>query len=81
MNRRRTFGEEHLCSAHASGESGRAAVSSSCARLVELEVGDELYPKGHIRSSGDGLMYAPTGFEHAGFKGFLLYPKNERTES
>ena len=80
MNRKHAFWEEHLCSAHSSGDRWRAAVSSSCARLVELQVGDEVYPKGHIRSSGNGKMYAPSGFEHAGFKGFLLYPKNEESE-
>ena len=77
MNRKHAFGEEHLCSAHSSAGTWSA---SSCARLVELQVGDEVYPKGHILSSGNGKMYAPSGFEHAGFKGFLLYPKNEESE-
>ena len=79
LNLRLGFGEEHLCSAHASG--GRWFVSASCARLVGLEVGDEVYIRGHIHGGGNGEIYAPIGFEHTGFKGFLLYPKNNGSES
>ena len=70
VNRTNGSGEQLVCAAHATSLSHGAA---SCGTLLQLEVEDELYVRGHGHQRGALYGHAiPSSF----FEAYLLYKTN-----
>ena len=70
VNRANGSGEQIVCAAHATALGHGAA---SCGTLVQLEVEDELYVKGHPHQPG--ALYADT-IPSSFFEAYLLFKAN-----